>query len=188
MFCMFGFFLSPSRFFRLSFTHQWMTAAVPREALPWLHHPFHCILVTISLCGPLWSGSCSLPLLRLLINPFPEELGRNFISHIVAVWWQHLSKQHCLEQSWKSASVLCSSLFASLQALISFSCLQFCALFLLCCWPHTSSLLMPSVICACSAVCWNSSPSILPFHWKIFEECWWSCSLLVNDEVCRGES
>lgn len=45
-----------------------------------------------------------------------------------------------------------------------------------------------TVICACSAVCSNSSPFTLPIHWRIFEECWWSCSLLVNDEVCRGES
>lgn len=119
-----------------------------------------------------------------VVLSFSRGVGKKlYFSNGFCLWCQHLSKQH-----WRSASVLCSGLFTSLQALISFSCLQFCVLFLLRCWPHTSSLVISSVICACSAVCWNSSPFIFPFHWKIFEECWRSFSLLVNDEVCSGEN
>lgn len=99
----------------LLLTNEW-PAVVPREVLPWIHHPSHCILVTISLCGPLWSGSCSLPLLRLLINPFPEELGRNFFSHIVAVFGDSICPSSI---AWSSHGKCICSLFKSLHIITS---------------------------------------------------------------------
>lgn len=120
-----GFFVTKLFFFFcLLLTNKWPAVSL-WGALPWLHHPFHCILVTISLCGSLWSDSCSLPHLWLLFYPFPEELGRNFISHMalsLVTASVQAALEKCICSVLRSLHIITSSNFLFLFAVLcSFS-------------------------------------------------------------------
>lgn len=173
-------FLSPSCFFSLFYSpindlQSYLKKSFLGSTIPFTPSWWHL---------SLWSSLVWL-LLSATSEPVDESFSRGVekelcFSHCCCLWWQHLSKHHCLEQSWKSLST-------SPQALISFSCLQFCALFLLRCWPHTSSLLMPSLLSVHAQLFAETLP-FSPSHFtgKLLKSvgeaahCWWMMRFVVG--------
>lgn len=154
------------------------------------------LISTIPFTAFWWHLSLWSSLVWLLPSATSETVDKSFareertlfltllLSLVTASVWSALLgtvMEKCICSLFKSLHIITSSNFLFLFAVL-------CSFSLTLLTTHQFFTDALTVICACSAVCWNSSPFTLPFHWKSFEECWRSCSLLVNDEVCRGRA